>query len=105
MGLLGTTGFVKSLASQMQSLIGRLDGILGGNTAAAIGGLLLGLLAIRLVIWIIDAAVRAWQGARWQQLDLQRLRAQIALIDSQRLRAETEQKTQGWNGFRKFKVA
>ena len=87
----------------MQSFSSAADRILGGNLALTVGLLLVGLLALRLVIWCASVLQGLYYSGRRERLELKRLRNQLELLERQT--RDAEQKSFAWNGYRKFKVA
>ena len=86
----------------MQAIIEQLQTTLGGNTGLAIGYGLLAVLSSQLVLMAYSAAARLRHEHRQHRLDRERLET-LVLAAKVRYR-ETQEITQGWNGYRKFQV-
>lgn len=87
----------------MQSIIEHIQTALGGNAGLALGYFLLAVLSSQLVLMAYSSAARLAHEREQRRLDRERLET---LVQAAKYRyKEAQEVIQGWNGYRKFKVA
>ncbi len=84
-------------------MIEQIQAALGSNTGLALGYILLAVLASQLVLMLYSTGAQLMHERRQQRLDRERLET---LVQAAKYRyRESQEVIQGWNGYRKFKVA